>query len=70
MFSGFLKVVFPDEKTETIISKLLPVPPSMSAFDVCAMVAHKLKISHNPEDFGLYVVIEGESKFFFKSRST
>ena len=59
---GFLKIVVPDEKMESIISKTLPVPPGMSATDVCGMLAHKLKISHNPDVYGLYVVVDGKGR--------
>lgn len=57
---GFLKIVVPDEKMESIISKTLPVPPGMSATDVCIMLAHKLKTSHHPDVYGLYVVVDGK----------
>ncbi|XP_025104587.1 LOW QUALITY PROTEIN: uncharacterized protein LOC112570384 [Pomacea canaliculata] len=56
---GFLKIGFPDELRDTIIWKTLPVRPNMTTKDVCAMIAHKFKIT-NPQDYGLILLCDGE----------
>ncbi|XP_076463753.1 uncharacterized protein LOC143295940 isoform X2 [Babylonia areolata] len=56
---GFLKIAFPDELRDTILWKTLPVRPNMTTKDVCAMIAHKFKIT-NPQDYGLILLCNGE----------
>ncbi|KAK7477736.1 hypothetical protein BaRGS_00031024, partial [Batillaria attramentaria] len=56
---GFLKIAFPDELRDSIIWKTLPVRPNMTTKDVCAMIAHKFKIT-NPQDYGLILLCDGE----------
>lgn len=58
---GFLKVAFPDEICDSIIWKTLPVRPNMTTRDVCAMIAHKFRIT-NPQDYDLYILINGQEK--------
>ncbi|XP_050407015.2 protein sprint isoform X2 [Patella vulgata] len=55
---GFLKVALPDEIKDSITWKTLPVRPNMNTKDVCAMIAHKFKIT-NPQDYGLYLLVQG-----------
>ena len=35
-----MKIIIPDEKNDSIITKTLPVRPNMSAKDVCKLVFH------------------------------
>lgn len=56
---GFMKIAIPDEQQDTIMWQTLPVRPSMTTRDVCAMIAHKFKIT-NPQDYGLYTLENGE----------
>ncbi|CAG5124875.1 unnamed protein product [Candidula unifasciata] len=55
---GFLKIAIPDELHGSIVWKTLPVRPNMNTRDVCAMVAHKFKIT-NPQDYGLFLLCDG-----------
>ncbi|XP_013077623.2 uncharacterized protein LOC106063724 isoform X2 [Biomphalaria glabrata] len=56
---GFLKIAIPDELLGSITWKTLPVRPNMNSKDVCAMVAHKFKVT-NPQDYGLYLLCDGQ----------
>ncbi|BFZ11807.1 hypothetical protein BsWGS_14845 [Bradybaena similaris] len=55
---GYLKIAIPDELNGTITWRTLPVRPSITTRDVCAMVAHKLKVT-NPHDYGLFMLFDG-----------
>ncbi|XP_052827996.1 uncharacterized protein LOC106875870 [Octopus bimaculoides] len=59
---GFLKVAFPDEFRDSIIWKTLPIRPNMTTKDVCAMIAHRFRIT-NPQDYGLFILVNGQEKF-------
>ncbi|XP_059162197.1 uncharacterized protein LOC131945184 isoform X2 [Physella acuta] len=56
---GFLRIAIPDELHGSITWKTLPVRPNMNTRDVCAMVAHKFKVT-NPQDYGLYLLCDGQ----------
>ncbi|RUS79026.1 hypothetical protein EGW08_013209, partial [Elysia chlorotica] len=55
---GFLKIAIPDELHDSITWKTLPVRPNMNTKDVCALVAHKFKVT-NPQDYGLFLLCDG-----------
>ncbi|GFS12013.1 Ras and Rab interactor 2RAS and EF-hand domain-containing protein [Elysia marginata] len=56
---GFLKIAIPDELHGSITWKTLPVRPNMNTKDVCALVAHKFKVT-NPQDYGLFLLCDGQ----------
>ncbi|XP_073980970.1 src homology 2 domain-containing protein sprint isoform X4 [Rhodnius prolixus] len=58
-FRSVLKIVVPDEMNGSIITKTLPIRPNMTTKDVCKIIAHKVRIT-NPQDYGLYKLIDGE----------
>ncbi|CAB0002409.1 unnamed protein product [Nesidiocoris tenuis] len=58
-FRSVLKIVVPDERNGSIITKTLPIRPNMTTKDVCKIIAHKVRIT-NPQDYGLYKLIDGE----------
>ncbi|XP_071078519.1 protein sprint-like isoform X3 [Haliotis cracherodii] len=58
---GFLKIAIPDELRDSIVWKTLPIRPSMSTKDVCALIAHKFKVT-NPQDYGLYLLVDGDER--------
>lgn len=60
-FCSALKIVVPDEMNGSIITKTLPVRPNMTTREVCKIIAHKVRIT-NPQDYGLYKLVDGEGK--------
>ncbi|XP_067659967.1 protein sprint-like isoform X2 [Haliotis asinina] len=58
---GFLKIAIPDELRDSIVWKTLPIRPSMNTKDVCALIAHKFKVT-NPQDYGLYLLVDGDER--------
>ncbi|XP_044730872.1 protein sprint isoform X2 [Chrysoperla carnea] len=54
-----LKVVVPDERHGSILTKTLPVRPHMTTKQICKIIAHKSRIT-NPQDYALYRLIDGE----------
>uniref|UniRef100_A0A0K8SCF5 Protein sprint n=1 Tax=Lygus hesperus TaxID=30085 RepID=A0A0K8SCF5_LYGHE len=58
-FRSVLKIVVPDERNGSILTKTLPIRPNMTTKDVCKIIAHKVRIT-NPQDYALYKLIDGE----------
>lgn len=55
---GIMKIVIPDEKNGSIVTRTLPIRPATTTREVCKMMAHKLKVT-NPQDYGLYKLVDG-----------
>ncbi|XP_070579039.1 protein sprint-like [Ptychodera flava] len=58
---GFLKISFLDAENGALMSKTLPITPSMTTADVCQLIAGKLDID-NANDFALFVIVDGEER--------
>ena len=56
--AGTLKIIVPDEKNGSIVTRTLPVKPNTTSKEVCKMMAHKMKVT-NPQDYGLYKLVDG-----------
>ncbi|XP_053203109.1 protein sprint-like [Panonychus citri] len=52
---GYMKIMIPNELSCSIVTKTLPVRPSMTTKDVCKMIAHKFNQT-NSEDYGLFQI--------------
>uniref|UniRef100_T1K1D3 Protein sprint n=1 Tax=Tetranychus urticae TaxID=32264 RepID=T1K1D3_TETUR len=56
---GYMKIMIPNELSCSIVTKTLPVRPSMTTKDVCKMIAHKFNQT-NSEDYGLFqITVDG-----------
>ncbi|XP_042221535.1 protein sprint-like isoform X2 [Homarus americanus] len=55
---GIMKIVIPDEKNGSIVTRTLPIRPATTTREVCKMMAHKMKVT-NPQDYGLYKLVDG-----------
>ncbi|CAL4150033.1 unnamed protein product [Meganyctiphanes norvegica] len=55
---GVMKIVIPDEKNGSIITRTLPIRPGTTTREVWKMMAHKMKVT-NPQDYGLYKLVDG-----------
>ncbi|XP_063591203.1 protein sprint-like isoform X1 [Penaeus indicus] len=55
---GVMKIVIPDEKNGSIVTRTLPIRPGTTTREVCKMMAHKLRVT-NPQDYGLYKLVDG-----------
>jgi Ras and Rab interactor 2/3 len=56
-----LRVIIPDELNGSLQTRTLPVRPHTTTKEVCRIIAHKARIT-NPQDFGLFKLIDGEGK--------
>ena len=63
---GVMKIVIPDEKNGSIVTRTLPIRPGTTTREVCKMMAHKLKVT-NPQDYALYKLVDGLGKFLSNS---
>lgn len=61
---GVMKIVIPDEKNGSIVTRTLPIRPGTTTREVCKMMAHKLRVT-NPQDYGLYKLVDGLGKYVF-----
>ncbi|KAF2351197.1 VPS9 domain [Trinorchestia longiramus] len=59
---GTLKIVVPDEKNGSIVTRTLPVRPTTTTREVCKMMAHKMRVT-NPQDYGLYKLVDGYGEY-------
>ncbi|XP_076030151.1 src homology 2 domain-containing protein sprint isoform X2 [Oratosquilla oratoria] len=55
---GVMKIVIPDEKNGSIVTRTLPIRPGTTTREVCKMMAHKMRVT-NPQDYGLYKLVDG-----------
>ncbi|XP_071517730.1 protein sprint isoform X2 [Panulirus ornatus] len=55
---GIMKIVIPDEKNGSIVTRTLPIRPATTTREVCKMMAHKMRVT-NPQDYGLYKLVDG-----------
>ncbi|XP_068213549.1 LOW QUALITY PROTEIN: protein sprint [Palaemon carinicauda] len=55
---GVVKIVIPDEKNGSIVTRTLPIRPGTTTREVCKMMAHKLRVT-NPQDYALYKLVDG-----------
>lgn len=61
--SSVLRILVPDELHGSLNTKTLPVRPNMSTRDVCRILAHKIRCT-NPQDYGLFKLVQGEGETF------
>lgn len=65
---GIMKIVIPDEKNGSIVTRTLPIRPATTTREVCKMMAHKLKVT-NPQDYGLYKLVDGLGTWKLENKS-
>lgn len=53
-----LRVAIPNEQMSSIEYHTFPVLPKMNAAKLCRVIAHQFSVS-TPEDYGLYLIVEG-----------
>nr|XP_045596876.1 protein sprint-like [Procambarus clarkii] len=61
---GIMKIVIPDEKNGSIVTRTLPIRPATTTREICKMMAHKMRVT-NPQDYGLYKLVDGLGNVFF-----
>ena len=64
--SSVLRVIIPDECNGSLQTRTLPVRPHTTTREVCRTIAHKARIT-NPQDYGLFKLVDGEGKEFVYS---
>ncbi|XP_077999139.1 uncharacterized protein LOC144452016 [Glandiceps talaboti] len=58
---GFMKITLHDESNDAMMSKTLPITPTMTTADVCQVIAGKLDVK-NSQDYALYLVVDEEER--------
>ena len=60
-----LKIMVPDEKNGSIVTRTVPIKPGITTREVCKMMALKMKVT-NPQDYGLYKLVDGQGQLLLE----